>query len=416
MKRILLSSIIIASLLTAFACQPSGGGSKVKIGVFMSMTGETANFGISSVNGIKMAADEINAAGGINGKQVELAVQDDRSDQTEAATIVTKFVTQDAVNAILGEVASSRSIAAAPIAQNAKIPMLTPSSTNPDVTKKGDYIFRSCFIDPVQGAAIAQFAAKSLNAKRGALMIDRKQDYSTGLEKVIAEVFTKLGGQIVITQSYQSGDTDFNAQITSIKGANPDVIFVPGYYGEVGLFARQARDKGVTAPLVGGDGWDSPSLYSIGAAALDGCYFSNHYSPYDTDPPVVKFVNDYKARYNIIPDALAATAYDAARIMFDAIKRANSLDGKAIRDALAATKDFPGVTGKVTFNENRDAVKPIVMIKIQPGGKFVVAERVQVEGAAMPTAAAPAATDKPAASSSPAAAASPAKAVSPAAK
>ena len=416
MKRILLSTIIIASLLTAFACQPGGGGDKVKVGVFMSMTGDTANFGISSVNGIKMAADEANAAGGINGKQIELDVQDDRSDPSEAATIVTKFVTQDGVNAILGEVASSRSIAAAPIAQNAKIPMLTPSSTNPEVTRKGDYIFRSCFIDPVQGAAIAQFAARTLNAKRAGIMVDRKNDYSTGLEKFISQTFTKLGGQMVVTQSYQAGDQDFNAQITSIKGANPDVIFVPGYYGDVALFAKQARDKGVTAPLVGGDGWDAKQLFEIGGKAVVGSFFSNHYSPYDTDPQVQKFVNDYKARYNSIPDALAATAYDAARIMFDAIKRANSLDGNAIRNALAATKDFPGVTGKVTLNSDRDAVKPIVMIEIKDGGTYAVAERVQVEGAALPSAAAPAATDKPATSSSPAAAASPAKAVSPAAK
>lgn len=412
MKRILISLLIVASLLTAFACQPSGSGSdKVRIGVFMSLTGDTANFGISSTNGIKMAADEVNAAGGINGKQVELLVQDDRSDASEAATIVTKFVTQDQVHAILGEVASSRSIAAAPIAQNAKIPMLTPSSTNPEVTNKGNYIFRSCFIDPVQGAAIAQFGAKTLNAKRGALMVARNQDYSTGLEKVIKEVFTRLGGQIVVTQSYQSGDQDFNAQITDIKGANPDVIFVPGYYGDVGLFAKQARDKGLTVPMVGGDGWDAPSLYQIGGAALNGSYFSNHYSPDDSDPIVQKFVNDYKARYGSIPDALAATAYDAARIMFDAIKRATSLDGVAIRDALAATKEFPGVTGKVTFNENRDAVKPIVMIKIEEGGKFVVAERVKVEGAAMPgasTTASPATSASPSTSGSPAATASPA--------
>jgi branched-chain amino acid transport system substrate-binding protein len=430
MKRILLSLGLIASLFFAFACQSGGGGGdKVRIGVFMSLTGDTANFGISSTNGIKMAADEVNTAGGINGKQIELLVQDDRSDASEAATIVTKFVTQDQVHAILGEVASSRSIAAAPIAQNAHIPMLTPSSTNPEVTKKGDYIFRSCFIDPVQGAAIAQFGAKTLGAKRGALMVDRKNDYSTGLEKVINDVFTRLGGQIVVTQSYQAGDQDFNAQITSIKGANPDVIFVPGYYGDVALFAKQARDKGITVPLLGGDGWDSPSLYQIGGSALDGCYFSNHYSPDDADPIVQKFVSDYKSRYGSIPDALAATAYDAARIMFDAIKRANSLEGPAIRDALAATKEFPGVTGKVTFNENRDAVKPIVMIKIQPGGKFVVAERVQVEGAAMPTTTtsaspaaaasptAPAANASPATGASPAATRTPAKApASPAAK
>lgn len=407
MKRILLSSIIVASLLTSFACQPGGGGDKVKIGVFMSMTGDTANFGISSTNGIKMAADEINKAGGINGRQVELDVQDDRSDPSEAATIVTKFVTQDGVNAILGEVASSRSIAAAPIAQNAKIPMLTPSSTNPEVTKKGDYIFRSCFIDPVQGAAIAQFAAKSLGKKRAGIMVDRKNDYSTGLEKVIAATFTKMGGEMVVTQSYQAGDQDFNAQITSIKGANPDVIFVPGYYGDVALFAKQARDKGVTVPLVGGDGWDAKQLYDIGGKALNGSYFTNHYSPYDTDPAVVKFVGDYKNLYGAIPDALAATAYDAARIMFDAIKRANSLDGKAIRDALAATKDFPGVTGVVTFNADRDAVKPIVMIEIKDGGTYAVAERVKVEGAAMP--AGSAASDIPAAANSPATSASPAQ-------
>jgi branched-chain amino acid transport system substrate-binding protein len=385
MKRILLASIVIASLLSA--CQPQGGGSdKVRIGVFMSLTGSTANFGISSTNGIKMAADEINAAGGINGKQVEILVQDDRSDASEAATIVTKFVTQDQVHAILGEVASSRSIAAAPIAQNAKIPMLTPSSTNPEVTKKGDFIFRSCFIDPVQGAAIAQFAARTLNAKNAAIMVDRKNDYSTGLEKVITETFTRMGGKIVATQSYQEGDQDFNAQLTSLKGSNPEVIFVPGYYNDVGLIAKQARDKGITVPLVGGDGWDSTQLYAIGGSALNGSYFTNHYSPYDTDPKVQKFVNDYKTRFGSIPDALAATAYDAAKIMFDAIKRANSLDGTAIRDALAATKDFPGVTGTVTFNKDRDAVKPIVMIEIKDGGTYSVKERVKVEGAA-PTAA-----------------------------
>lgn len=383
MKRILLSLLMIASLLIGFACQPSGRGvDNVRVGVFMSLTGTTANFGISSTNGIKMAADEVNNAGGINGKQIELLVQDDRSDASEAATIVTKFVTQDQVHAILGEVASSRSIAAAPIAQNAKIPMLTPSSTNPEVTRKGDFIFRSCFIDPIQGAAIAQFAAKTLGAKRAGIMVDRKNDYSTGLEKNISETFTRLGGQMVATQSYQEGDQDFNAQLTSIKGFNPEVIFVPGYYNDVGLIAKQARERGITVPLVGGDGWDSVQLYAIGGSALNGSFFTNHYSPFDTDPKVQKFVNDYKSRYGAVPDALAATAYDAAHIMFDAIKRAKSLAGPDIRDALAATKDFPGVTGKVTFNENRDAVKPIVVIEIKDGGTYTVRERVNVEGAA----------------------------------
>ncbi|MCA1619437.1 MAG: ABC transporter substrate-binding protein [Acidobacteria bacterium] len=350
MKRTFIALGLTASMLAAAACQttgPGAAGDKVRIGVFMSLTGSTAQFGISSTNGIKMAADEINAAGGVNGKQIELLVQDDRSDAQEAATIVTKFVTQDGVHGIIGEVASSRTIAAAPIAQNAKVPLLTPSSTNPEVTKKGDYIFRSCFIDPVQGAAMSQFAAKSLGKKRAALMVDRKNDYSTGLEKVINEVFPRLGGQVVITQSYQEGDTDFNGQLTSIKGADPDVIFIPGYYGDVALIAKQARDKGLNVPLVGGDGWDSAQLYTIGGASVVGSYFTNHYSPFDTDPKVQKFVQGYQQRYGQIPDALAATAYDAALIMFDAVKRANSLDGKA--------------------------------------GKYVIQERVVVEGAAMPT-------------------------------
>jgi branched-chain amino acid transport system substrate-binding protein len=383
MKRILIASIVLASLLSACTTNGGGGGDKVRIGVFMSTTGSTANFGISSVNGIKMAADEVNAAGGINGKQVQLLIEDDRSDASEAATIVTKFVTQDQVHAVIGEVASSRSIAAAPIAQNAKIPMLTPSSTNPEVTKKGDFIFRSCFIDPYQGAAIAQFAAKTLGAKTAAIMVDRKNDYSTGLEKVITEIFTRLGGKIVATQSYQEGDQDFNAQLTSLKGTNPEVIFVPGYYNDVGLIAKQARDKGITVPLIGGDGWDSEQLYKIGGTALNGSYFTNHYSPFDTEPRVVKFVTDYKSRYNSTPDALAATAYDAANIMFDAIKRSKSLSGPDIRDALAATNAFPGVTGTVTFNQQRDAVKPIVMIEIKDGGTYAVRERVNVESAAV---------------------------------
>jgi branched-chain amino acid transport system substrate-binding protein len=400
----------------AAACvQQGGGGDKVKVGVFMSLTGSTANFGISSVNGIKMATDEANAQGGVLGKQIELLVQDDRSDAQEAATIVTRFVTQDGVHAVLGEVASSRSIAAAPIAQNAKIPMVSPSSTNPEVTRKGDYIFRTCFTDPIQGAAIGEFAARNLNARRGALLIDRKNDYSVGLGQFIRETFTKNGGQIVVEQSYQEGDTDFNGQLTSIKSQNPDVIFVPGYYGEVGLIAQQAKKLGINAPLLGGDGWDSQQLWQIGGQALIGDIFSNHYSVDDPDPAVKKFVSDYKTRYGSVPDALAATAYDAARILFDAIKRAGSTDGPAIRDALAKTVNFPGVTGIVTINSERNAVKPIVMIKIGEGGKYDVAGRVTPEGATPAAAASPGTSASPGSSPSPAASASPATAASPAA-
>lgn len=342
----------------------------------MPMTGGTATFGISSVNAFKLAAEEFNKAGGANGKQIELVVEDTRSEASEAATVVSRLVTQSKVVALLGEVGSSRSIAAAPIAQSNSIPMLTPSSTNPEVTQKGDFIFRSCFIDPVQGKAIATFAATKLNAKKAAILIDKKNDYSVGLAKFISETFKSLGGEIVVEQAYQEGDSDFNGQLTAIKGTNPEVIFVPGYYTEVGLIAQQARKQGITVPLVGGDGWDSEKLYEIGKEALEGSYFSNHYSVEDPDPKVQKFVADYKAKYNGSPDALAATAYDAALIMFDAIKRANSTDGKAIRDALKQTKDFPGVTGTINFNENRDAVKPILMIKVAKGGKYEVADKV----------------------------------------
>jgi branched-chain amino acid transport system substrate-binding protein len=392
------------------ACVQKGTSDKIKIGVYMPLTGGTATFGISSTNAIRMATEEINAAGGINGKQVELFVQDTRSEAQEAATVVSKLVTQDQVHAVIGEVGSSRSIAAAPICQSNKIPMLTPSSTNPEVTQKGDYIFRSCFTDPVQGEAIAKFAANNLKVKRGALLIDKKNDYSVGLGKFIADAFRKLGGEIVIEQAYQEGDSDFNGQLTSIKGANPDVIFVPGYYTEVGLIAQQARKNGITAPLVGGDGWDSQRLYEIGGQALVGSFFSNHYSVDDPDPAVQKFVNDYKTKYGNVPDALAATAYDAARIMFDAIKRAGSTDGAAIRDALAKTANFPGITGVVTLNSERNAVKPIVMIRVDQGGKYGVADRVTPEGAV----AAPGTTASPEMSASPAAGASPAAATSPA--
>jgi branched-chain amino acid transport system substrate-binding protein len=394
----------MSSLVLIGACVKKDSSDKIKIGVYMPLTGGTATFGISSTNAIKMATEEVNAAGGINGKQVELFIQDTRSEAQEAATVVSKLVTQDQVHAVIGEVGSSRSIAAAPICQSNKIPMLTPSSTNPEVTKKGDFIFRSCFTDPVQGEAIAKFAVNTLKVKRAALLIDKKNDYSVGLGKFIADTFKKLGGEIVIEQAYQEGDSDFNGQLTAIKGANPDVIFLPGYYTEVGLVAQQARKQGITAPIVGGDGWDSQRLYEIGGQALVGSYFSNHYSVDDPDPAVQKFVSAYKEKYGNVPDALAATAYDAARIMFDAIKRAGSTNGTAIRDALAKTANFPGVTGVVTLNSNRDAVKPIVMIKIEQGGKYGVADRVTPEGAV----AAPGTTASPAMAASPEAAMSPA--------
>ncbi|HET9793394.1 MAG TPA: ABC transporter substrate-binding protein [Thermoanaerobaculia bacterium] len=360
----------------AVGCAPGRSSKEIVVGEYGSLTGNTATFGQSTKNGSEMAFDEINKAGGLLGKPVKLIVEDDQSKPEEAATAVTKLINQNAVQAVLGEVASSRSLAAAPICQGAKVPMVTPSSTNPKVTQVGDYIFRVCFTDVQQGEADAKFAAKSLKLKKAALLYDVRNDYSVGLRLVFAQKFKEYGGEIVAEQSYSEGDSDFRAQLTQLKSANPEVIYVPGYYTEVGTIARQSRDLGMSAPLLGGDGWDSPRLWEIGGKALNGCYFSNHYSVDDPAPAVQKFVADYKAKYGNTPDALAALGYDAARILADAMTRAKSTDGAKVRDALAQTKNYAGVTGTITIDKDRNAVKPVVMLKVQDG-KFVFQERIE---------------------------------------
>ena len=375
MRRTGLLALTLA-VAAALACAPGRSSKEIVIGEYGSLTGNTATFGQSTKNGSEMAFDEINKAGGLIGKPVKLIVEDDQSKPEEAATAVTKLINQNAVQAVLGEVASSRSLAAAPICQGARVPMVTPSSTNPKVTQVGDYIFRVCFTDIQQGEADAKFAAKSLKLKKAALLYDVRNDYSVGLRLVFAQKFKEYGGEIVAEQSYSEGDSDFRAQLTQLKSANPDIIYVPGYYTEVGTIARQSRDLGISAPLLGGDGWDSPRLWEIGGKALNGCYFSNHYSVDDPAPAVQKFVADYKARYGATPDALAALGYDAARILADAITRANSTDGAKVRDALAQTKGYKGVTGTITIDKDRNAVKPVVMLKVQDG-KFVFQERIE---------------------------------------
>jgi branched-chain amino acid transport system substrate-binding protein len=314
-----------------------------------------------------MAVDEVNRAGGLLGKPVRVIVEDDQGRPEEAQTVVTKLITRDRVVALLGEVASSRSLAAAPVAQQNQIPMVSPSSTNPKVTEIGEYIFRTCFIDPFQGLVMAKFAWDTLKVKNVAILRDIKNDYSVGLADVFVETFRNLGGNIVADESYSEGDTDFSAQLTAIRARNPEAIFVPGYYTEAGLVARQARQLGLRIPLLGGDGWDSPKLGEIGGEALNNSYLSTHVSVDDPRPAIQKFVADYKARFNEVPDSLAAGAYDAANILFDAIRRANSTEGPKIRDALAQTKDFPGVTGVITIDENRNAVKPAVILRVKDG-------------------------------------------------
>ncbi len=340
----------------------------IRIGEFASMTGTTATFGQSMNNGITLAIDETNGAGGVLGKKIQLLVEDDESKPEEAKTAVIKLIKQQKVVALLGEVASSRSLAAAPEAQHAGIPMVTPASTNPKVTQIGDYIFRTCFIDPFQGSTMAKFAHDTLKANQVAILKDVKNDYSVGLAEFFEKTFTGLGGQIVANESYSEGDTEFRAQLTAIRSKSPQAIYVPGYYTEVGLIARTARELGLKVPLLGGDGWDSDKTLEIGGDAVNGSYYTNHYSAEDPGPAVQNFIQKYKGKYGAVPDAMAVLGYDAAKILVDSIKRAGSTDGAKIRDALAKTKDYPGVSGSITIDAERNSQKNIVVLKID-GGK-----------------------------------------------
>lgn len=390
MKRLTLIGVSALALLVA-ACGPKSetggttppGGREILVGEYGSLTGSEATFGTSTHNGIMMAIDEINSNGGVHGRKIKIITEDDQSKAEEAANAVTKLISQNGVVAVLGEVASSSSLAAAPICQADKVPMITPSSTNDDVTKKGDYIFRVCFTDSYQGQALGRYVAQQLGVKRAAIITDVKSDYSQGLAKWFEQTFTQLGGQIVARASYAKGDSDFKAQLTEVKGSNPQVLFIPGYYTDIGQIAIQARDLGITAPLVGGDGWESPKLIEIGGKSLEGSYYSNHYFYGDPSPVVSDFVSKYKARYGETPDAMAALGYDAARVLADAMKRAKKIDGPDLRDAIAATKGFSGVTGSITLGPDRNAVGKKVVIEEIRNGQLVLKSTVEpgAEGA-----------------------------------
>jgi branched-chain amino acid transport system substrate-binding protein len=314
-----------------------------------------------------MAVKEANAAGGVKGKKLLVRVYDDQGKPEEAANAVTRLISEK-VKLILGEVASSNSLAMAPKAQQAGVPMITPSSTNPKVTAVGDYIFRVCFIDPFQGYVMARFARDKLKLANIAVLKDQKSDYSLGLSDVFINKFTEMGGKIVSTVAYAKGDTDFRAQLTAIKGTKPEAIYVPGYYTDVGIIARQARELGIKVPLLGGDGWESEKLFELGGSAVEGSYYTNHYSQDDPSPQVQKFIASYKSAYGAVPDSLGALGYDAARVGIQAMQRASDVSGPALRDAIAATRDFPAVAGTITLDRSRNAVKPAVVLKVV-GGK-----------------------------------------------
>ena len=367
--------------LTACDSKPkdgaSGGaaGDVIKVGEFASLTGKEATFGLMSHHGTELAIAEINAAGGVLGKQIKLLCEDDQSKAGEPATVVKKLISRDGVVAILGEVASSRSMEAAHICQQNKIPQISPSSTNVKLTEMGDYIFRVCFTDEFQGKLLANFAKRTLKAAKVAILTDTKSDYSVGLTRDFKGPFIADGGKVSAEQVYNGSDKDFKGQLTAIKAAGPDAILITGYYTDVALIVKQAKQLGITVPIFGGDGWESSKLIEIGGADVEGTYFSTHFSPEADSPVVQKFADKFKAKYGELPDAMAALGYDSAMVLAAAIKKAGTTDGPKLRDAIAATKDHVGVAGTITLDAKRNATKPAVILTIKDG-KFKYLETV----------------------------------------
>lgn len=382
-RRTWIAALLALSVASFGACKKPGGqgsgssgsSSEIVIGHYASMTGNTAHFGQDTDKAVRLAVDEVNAAGGVLGRQVKVVTLDDRGDSAEAANAVTRLIDVEKVHALIGEVASSLSLSGGRVAQRRKVPMVSPSSTNPKVTEVGDYIFRVCFLDPFQGKVMAKFAKENLKLEKIAILKDVKNDYSIGLAEAFKDAYEKMGGKIVVEQSYSQGDTDFSAQVTAIKGTDAQGIYIPGYYAEVGSIARTAQRLGVKLPLMGGDGWDAPDLFKIGGDALENTYFSNHFAPDVASDKAKKFVDDFKAKYKIEPTGLGALGYDAATVLFDAMKRAGKTEPEPIRVALSETKDFEGVTGKITIDSGRNATKSAVVLKIE-GGKAKFAATV----------------------------------------
>jgi branched-chain amino acid transport system substrate-binding protein len=365
--RTLRLAAFVPLVILAAGSLARGADDPIKIGHFASLTGKEAAFGLASSKGARLAAEELNASGGVLGRKVEYLVEDIQSKAGESATAVKKLISRDKVVAILGGNASTNSLEAAPLCQNAKIPMMAISSTNPKVTEVGTYIFRICFIDPFQGAVLARFAYDNLHAKRVALMTSVTA-YGIGLSNVLRQRFTELGGEIVLEQKYSEGDKDFKAQLTAIRTLKPDVIAATGYYTEAALICKQARELGLSIPVIGGDGWEAPQLVELGGKAVEGTYYSTHYSASNVDPAVQLFVKKFRARWdNETPEAVAALGYDAMMLYADAIRRAGTTEGPKLRAAIAATKDFAGVTGKTTIDAQRNSSKSAVILTIKDG-------------------------------------------------
>ena len=372
-----LSLVMATGLLAGCAPKDSASDEKgdIKIGVVLPLTGTVSSFGKSGQNGIKLLEEQVNKAGGVNGRNIKFFFEDDEGKPESATTVGTKLISSDKVVAIVGPLTSGAAIALGPIATQNKIPMITGTGTNPDVTIKGGaFVFRACFIDPFQGTVIAKYAYEDLKAKTAAILYDNSNDYSKGLAEFFEKSFVAAGGKIVAKETYATDDKDFKAQLTKIKPTNPDVLILPDYYATVGNIAKQARAIDIKIPLMGGDGWDSGDLFKVGGDAVNNSYLSDHYSAQDTSAEVVQFQKDYKAKYSEDPDAMAVLNYDAAKILVEAIRAAKKTDGVSIQTALKKT-DISVVSGKVTFDKNRDAVKSAVILKVADG-KFNFVKKV----------------------------------------
>lgn len=374
MKRLVSIALILSTAVSLIAvgagCKSGAVGSsdEIRIGVYLPMTGAMSAGGQMEWEGIQLANEQ---APQVLGKTVKLSLVDNKSDKVEAANAVSRLIQNDKVTLILGTYGSSLAMAGGPVAEAAKIPVVATSATNPLVTKGNPYYFRVCFIDPFQGTVMAKYAYNTLGVRKVAVIQDVAQDYSVGLSNYFRDTWNKLSGDpstVVALTSYQTGDQDFTAQLTYVASKHPDAIFAPGYYGDVALLIKQARGLGIKTQFLGGDAWEAPEFLQIGGKDVEGAIFSTHYS---ADAPgtaeSAKFVQAYRQKYNKEPNAFAALGYDAYMFALDAVKRAGKVDSVAIRDAMASTKGFQGATGIINIDENGDAVKSAVILKVVNG-------------------------------------------------
>lgn len=373
------AKLAIICLLTVFtSCgrkEASTKTSPIRVGEFSSLTGREAGLGQYTHMGVLLALEELNAAGGVLGRPVEVIAEDTQSKAGEAVTATRKLVSRDHVVALIGEGASGRCLEGAPIAQENHIPLVTPAATNPRVTEMGDYIFRVCFTDPFQGTVMAKFARESLHVHRVGVLVDVASPYSVGLAEFFRQRFQADGGEIVAEQKFSGGDKDFRAQLTTLKAAKPDAIFAPSYYGDAGLILLQARQLGINVSFLGGDGYEAPELVQVAGTAADGAYFPVHFSLDSTEAHSREFVRKFTERFQKPPTGVSALGYDAVILLADALRRAGTTDGPVLRSALAATRDFAGVTGRITMDAGRNAQKPAAIIRVE-GGRFQFVQTV----------------------------------------